>query len=281
MAKESKEKKVGPAIRVLRIAALSVVGVLVILTAAFYLFGQRILKIGIETAATKALDTGVSINDVDLSVLKGKVRIRDIIVKNPPGYTYDNLLELGDCQVTANINSLFSDTVRIKAIKLDGINLVIEQKALSNNLQDVINSIAAKEKGKQASQPSGKKLHIDELEITNIKVKVKLLPVPGKADTVSLNLTPIRMTNLGTDNKLSTGILASKIMLTIASGIAQQGVGVLPKNIVDTMQLSLDKTLDLGKSAAKEGEKLIEAGKDVGTEVVEGFKGLLKPKKDK
>jgi len=70
-------------------------------------------------------------------------------------------------------------------------------------------------------------------------------------------------------------------MLAIANGVAQQGVGVLPKNIVDTMQSTLDKTVDLGKTAAKEGEKLIEAGKDAGTELVEGFKGLIKPKKDK
>ena len=33
-----------------------------------------------------------------------------------------------------------------------------------------------------------------------------------------------------------------------------------------------------GKPKAEEGEKLIEAGKDVGKGVVEGFKGLLKPK---
>jgi len=34
----------------------------------------------------------------------------------------------------------------------------------------------------------------------------------------------------------------------------------------------------LGKTAAKEGEKLLEEGKDVGKGLIEGFKGLLKPK---
>jgi len=34
-----------------------------------------------------------------------------------------------------------------------------------------------------------------------------------------------------------------------------------------------------GKAASKEGGELIDAGKDVGAELVGGLKGLLKPKK--
>jgi len=88
------------------------------------------------------------------------------------------------------------------------------------------------------------------------------------------------MSNLGTDSKLSTGILASKIMLAIADGVAEQGVGVLPKEMVNTMKSALSKTLDLGKTAAEGGGKLIEEGKDVGEGIIEGFKGLLKPRKE-
>ena len=264
--------------KILKLAVLSIIILFVILGAAFYLFGEHLLKVGIETAATEALSVGVNIDDLDISILKGTVEIDGLIVKNPAGYTYENLLELGHGRVTANIGSLLDDTVRIKELKLDGINLVIEQRALSNNLQDVISSIPAEDE--QGPEPPGKKLQIDNLEITNIKVKVKLLPLPGKADSVTLNLATIRMSNLGADNKLSTGILANKIMLAIANGVAKQGVGVLPEEIVNTMKLTLSKTIDLGKTAAKEGEKLIEGGKDVGKELVEGFKGLLKPKKE-
>jgi hypothetical protein len=172
--------------------------------------------------------------------------------------------------------------VIVKELKLDGMDLVIEQKALSNNLQEVVGSIGSKEKkraeDKEAAEPSGKNLQIGELEISNIRVKVKLLPVPGKPGTVTLNLAPIKMSNLGTESKLSTGILASKIMLAIAAGVAEQGVGVLPKEMVSTMKSALGKTLDLGKTAAEKGGKLIEEGKDAGKGIIEGFKGLLKPK---
>jgi hypothetical protein len=264
--------------KILKLAVLSIIILFVILGAAFYLFGEYLLKVGIETAATEALSVGVNINDLDILILKGTVEIDGLIVKNPAGYTYENLLELGHGRVMANIGSFLGDTVRIKELKLDGINLVIEQKALSNNLQDVISSIPAEDE--QGPEPPGKKLQIDNLEITNVTVKAKLLPVPGKADTITLKLDPIQMTNLGSDDKLDVAKLSGKILLAIATGVAEQGAGLLPEGMTDTMKATLSKTAELGKAAAKEGEKLIEEGKDVGKELVEGFKGLLKPKKE-
>ncbi|MBA7716963.1 hypothetical protein ES703_126048 [subsurface metagenome] len=109
---------------------------------------------------------------------------------------------------------------------------------------------------------------------------MKLLPVPGKIGTISLKLSPIKMTDLGSDNKLDTAALTGKILLALADGVAKQGVGVLPKEILDPMKKTLETTLDISKAATKEGGKLIEAGKDVGKGIVEGFKGLLKPKKE-
>ena len=87
------------------------------------------------------------------------------------------------------------------------------------------------------------------------------------------------MENLGSDDKLDTAKLTGKILVAIASGVAKQGAGVLPVDIIKTMKSTLDKTIELGKTAAEEAGKIIDTGKDVGTEVIEGFKDLLKPRK--
>lgn len=264
-----------PTNKIVKFVVLPIIILFVVLWSAFYLLGGLILKAGVEKAATKTLAVPVTIEDMDISILKAAIGINGLIVQNPPGYTYKNLLELSEARVTASIGSLLSDTVHIKELKLDGMNLVIEQKALSNNLQEVISSISAKGKQQSESDTAGKKLHIDNLEITNIKVKVKLLPTPGKVDTIPLTLDPIRMSNLGTDDRLSTGILVGKIMLAIANGVSKKGVGVLPKDMVRKMKSTLDEAVDLGEAASKEAKELI----DTGTELIEGFKGLLKPKK--
>jgi len=258
-------------IKSLRIVLLVIVIIIVAAVVIIDLFAGHAVKIAIETAATKTLNVGVDIDDMDLSIMGGKLALQNLIIKNPPGYQHDNLLELRDAKIEVNVKSLLNDVINIREIKLDGMEVTLEQRGISgNNLQDVIKSIPSKDK--QASEPSGKKLHIDNLEISDITVNVKLLPVPGKVDTVTLELSPIKMTDLGSDNKLDTAELSGRILLAIASGVAEQGVGVLPENMVDAMQLTLDKTIDLGKAASDKGQELIDVGKGL-------FEGLLKPKK--
>lgn len=258
-------------LKALRIVLLMIGIIVVAAVILINLFADRAVKIGIETAATRTLNVGVDIDNVDLSIIGGKLALQNLIIKNPPGYQHDKMLELRNAEIEVNVKSLLNEVVNIREIKLDGMKVTLEQRGISgNNLQDVIAAIPKSQKTK--GEPSGKKLHIDNLEISNITVNVKLLPVPGKADTVTLELSPIKMTDLGSDNKLDTAELSGKILLAIASGVAEQGVGVLPKNMVDAMQSTLDKTIDLGKAASEKGQELINVGKGL-------FEGLLKPKK--
>ena len=120
-----------------------------------------------------------------------------------------------------------------------------------------------RKKKPEAAKPT-RKLHIDTLEITNVTVRVKLLPVPGKADTLSLKLAPIRMTGL---DGLDTGQLTGKILLAIAGGIAEQGSPLLPAEMTAGMKKAV--------KFAEEGKKLLEKGKSI----IKGFKGLFEPEK--
>ena len=135
-----------------------------------------------------------------------------------------------------------------------------------------------------------------------MKVSVKLLPVPGKIDTLTIKLAPIKMTDLGSEDDLDTIALSRKILLAIAGGIAEQGAGLLPDEMFDSLVSELGKLGALPDILLQTGGKLLEAGTDagkgatdagksVGEEVIkgvekvgkgitEGLTGLLK-KKDK
>lgn len=258
----------------------------------FYLAAERIMKIGIETAGTRALNVGVTIDDVELSILGGKAVIENLTVSNPPGYNIDNLLELGKARVQLDVGSLMGDTVNIDEIMLDGVNLSIEQKGLSNNLHDVMSSIPKSKT--EAADSKGKKLRIKNLEITNITVNVKVLPLPGHADTIPLKLSRITMTNLGGDEKLSTARLTRTILLVLADSVAQQGAGILPDGIIGPIKSKLDmlkavpgvvseeakKFLEGAKDIGQSGKKVIDTGTDLGKGITDAFKGLLKPKEE-
>jgi len=266
--------------KILRIVLLVIVVLIVCIVVLIHFFGNSLLKTGIETAASKTLNVGVKIDDMDFSILRGKVSFHNLVIDNPPGYKHDRLLEVGDAHVAVSTGSLLKDTVNIKEIILDNVNVVLEQRGISsNNLQDIINAIPKPEELEDETKKGVKKLHIDKLELTNITVMAKLLPIPGKADTVTLKLDPIRMTDLGSDDKLDLAKLSGKILLAIATGVAKQGAGLLPDEMTDAIKTTLGVTVELGKTAAEGGVKLLEEGADAGKGLIEGVKGLFKPKK--
>ncbi len=283
------------------LAVLAVIVILIIvILAAIGMFADKAIKQGIQVAGTKTLGVNVDVNEVSLSILGGTMGMKGLVVDNPEGYNHKTLLQLGSGDVKIDTGSLLSDTITINDIKLDGMNVVLEQKGITgNNIKDIINNLPKKEEAEEEpKEPSGKKVQIDNLEITNTTVKVKLLPVPGKVDTVTLKLAPIKMTNLGGDNKLDVPGLISKIFVAITKGIAQQGAGVLPEDMLNSMSDALGKTLDIGKDVLKQGETLgkdalkggqdvLESGKDIGKGledagkgITDGVKGLFQKKEE-
>ena len=254
------------ALKILRVIVLAILVLVAMIVVAVNLFADRAVRAGIESASTKALNVEVSVSDADLSIMSGKLVLQNLLIGNPPAYQHDTLFVLKNAEIEVNVKSLLSDVVNIRNIKLDGVDVMIEQQGVSrNNLRDVLEAISDDtEKGE------GKKLHIDNLEITNITVKVNMMPNPGQAEPVTLTLSPIRMTNLGADNKLDTAGLAGEIVLAIANAVVEEGIGVLPKDIVGTMTSTLSKTINLGT-------RIIEGKEDIGREITEGLRNLLKP----
>ncbi len=266
---------------------LVIIIVVALLLLGFEFFGESLIKTGIETAGTKALRVGVAIDDLDLSIFKGRVEIKGLAVDNPAGYEQKYLLELGKGQVKTRMKSLMSDMVEIESILLDGITIAIEQKGLDNNLNDVLKSLPKAEDKPEEPAAEGKNLMVKDLKITNTTVKVKLLPaqiIPGQADTVELKLDPIEMKDLGSDDKLTIAELASKVMVAIANSVAEQGQGVLPENVLNSVEGALENLEDITNIITEQRQKLLESGgkeiQESGKELIEGVQGIFKKKEE-
>jgi hypothetical protein len=259
--------------KILAYTIVSIVVLLVVLVVGFSLFGAGMIKTAVEKAASTTLGVPVTIKSIDLSILSGKVGIKGLVVKNPPGYANETLLELGSGVVNLDIGSVMSDTIKIQLVKLDDTKLTIEQRGLTNNLNEILDKLPkGEEKTQTTTGKAGKNLNVNKLEITNTNVNIKLLPIPGKSDTVSLKLDPIVMENLGTDKKLSIATVVAKVMGALATGVAKQGAGLLPKDMVSGINSSVGSAFGQGAEALK---GTAEAGKGA----VEGIKGILGGKK--
>jgi len=263
-----------------------IVVVLALLVAAIQLFGGAAVKVGVEKAGSKAMQVPVEVDDISFSLLGGTVNIRGLIVGNPPDYKIKNLLEVGNLYADADVKSFLSDTARIKHIKLDNMTMSIEQKGLTNNLKEVLDNLPKPEETGTKSPPveksdsKEKNLRIDTLEITGVKVKVRLLPLPGEGENaVELTLAPIKMTDLGTDDNLSMAELTGKILLAVAKGVAESGAGLLPEGLVGDITDALGEH---GAAALEKSKEVLDKGKKLGEDIIkEGgdvLKGLFKSK---
>ena len=276
--------KKGLLVKVLWFIIAVILAVVVLGILAIVLFGNSALRAGIETTATKALNVGVTLGDVSLSIFGGRLELGELVVNNPPGYQHEALLQLGKADIAVNVKSLLSDTVNVKNMTFDKVGLVIEQKGLTNNLQEILDSIPKAEKQKPDKPSKEKNIVIDKLEISNVDVSVKLLPVPGRADTVTFKLSPIKMENLGTDDKLSMAELAVKILGAIANGVAQQGMDLLPIEMLEPLKSTISEH---GKLLIDTGTEVLDKTKDIGTGILKGskeatdaLKGLFENKKE-
>ena len=166
--------------KILKAVLIVIVVILIILIAGFYLFGDYAIKVGIEKGGSAALGVPVKVGGIHLSILRGMVTINGLQVENPAGYKNKYMLELGSGKVAVSIPSLLKDTIHVKEIKLDGAKLSIEQKGLGSNVNDLLNGMKSKEQPVEQKKPEakaeakqpGKKLVVDDLEITNAEAKL-------------------------------------------------------------------------------------------------------------
>lgn len=254
------------------LAIILVTGLLI-----FKLYGNQLLRTAIVTGAQKALQVDVRLDSIDVKVIAGKVDLKSMEIDNPEGYNHPTFLKLGHAYMDLDVSSLMSDTIEMEMVQLENINLVIEQKGKTNNLKEILNNLPKSEstepdpESKPTEEKAGKNFRIKVLEINNIEVKAKLLPIPGRADTVTLRIKPIRLENLGTDEKIDAAGLTAKILKAISKGIAEQGADVLPTDMISS----------IGDELGKQGEALLKGTKDIGkstTDAIKDLGGLFKKK---
>lgn len=179
---------------------LSVVGVVVVLLvlalAIFVASLGGIIKTGIETVGSRVTKCKITVEDVDFSLLRGKLAITNLVVGNPDGFNTASAFELGQVKVSLVPSSVLSNTVIINEVVIDGPKVTYEAGLGSSNMGTIQKNIAAflpAGGGKEVAKPAegekpageGKKIIIDHFLFDNaqINLSVKLLqgnslPVP-------------------------------------------------------------------------------------------------------
>jgi hypothetical protein len=259
-----------------------IITVIIIIVVAFVIFfnlaGNSMIRKGIEVGGSSALGVDVAVDSVKLSLMGAKFNANGLVVGNPEGYKTESMFEMKKMLIDTSIGGIMGDTIVIDEIILDGMAVTLEQKGLTNNIQQVLAGIKArsekpdKPEEDDPDKPS-KKIIIKRLLINEAAVKTNILM--GEK-TVGFTLAPIEMKDLGTDEPMDIAMLSGKILAAIATGIVKSGGGLLPEDMLGSM----GDTLSQAKELLGESGKMLEVGKDVGKGVQEGLKGAGEGLKD-
>ncbi len=247
---------------------------------------DRIVRAAVNAAGPAALGVPVSLQDTDISLVRGRATLTGLHVGNPEGYKTDGLLDLGSVSVKLDRSSLLSDVVVIKEIAVAGLVVTYEKGLLNSNLGALIDQLSAGEKGtdeekaaekSEAEDSAGKKVVIDKLTMTGSKMNFSVTGAAALTGggAVPLPLPPITLTGLGREKDGVTFVEAIQHVLKAiagATGTAIVGAGHL---IGDAGKAVGTGALAVGEGAVDAGKAVVSGTVDAGKAVVDGAAGAL------
>jgi uncharacterized protein involved in outer membrane biogenesis len=229
---------------------LLVLVIAVAIVAGFFL--NPIVKKSVETIGPKITKTSVTLDAVDLSLLTGSAKVKDLVVGNPEGYKTTNAISVGTIAVGVDPFSVLSDKIVVRSLHIETPEITFEGGLGGNNLSKLLDNVngTAKNGGPVSTNATGqpkpsKKIEVDDLLISGTKVHVLLTELGGRQ--MSLTLRDIHLTDLG---KGGDGLTATDLTRR-----------VLQEIVTATVKAIASDSANLGKGA----EKLIQGtGTNIG-----------------
>lgn len=273
----------------LRLVLIAVLLLLLAVGAAF-VFLDPIVKTAIAKGTAYATGVPVMLDDADVRPTGGALEFGRLHVANPEGFTTPHFLVLGRAYAKWDNGTVFSDRLQMRELTVDGLDVNLEKGANGSNWKKILDHLEQLSAGKASSEPppgepppadasSKRSLHIDRIELRNVKISLTLHDVPLVAGTKTLELPPIVIENYQSDG--STLDLVAKLTRTVISAVLTQattsGADWLPKDVLGDLRGGLD---GLKKKLGEEAGKLLENldVKDL-DKSLEGVKDIFKKKK--
>ncbi|MBU4459920.1 MAG: AsmA family protein [Verrucomicrobia bacterium] len=183
------------------------IGLVVAAAIGISVFGGAIVRSAVNGAGAAMLGVPVTLKGASVSLLSGRVRLSGLHIGNPQGFKTDSLCDVGTIEVKLKPSSLLSDTIVIEKILVDAPEITFERGIRKSNFGALLEGLSGKGGGTEKPAPEaapadaskpGKKVVIDELTVSDGKVKLSLTAAMGFSAPVAL--ATISMKDIGRDS---------------------------------------------------------------------------------
>ena len=228
--------------------------------AVFFLFSslETLIVKAIETGGSEIIQTKVSVTDVELSPVSGKVGLRGLKIGNPQNFESENAFELGEISVKVDLATLTGSTIVIKEILITDPEVTYETNGKESNFDIIQNNVDAYRKSSESSSSGdakeskssdeeGIKLIIETLIIRNSRVNVI---TPQLEKPMIVKLATLEIKDIGKDKGgVSPGDAVREIL------------GALRQSVVKAVTIvNLDGAEEILKGTTAEIREQMEKG---------------------
>ena len=222
-----------------------------------------IVKKGVETVGPNAAQADVRLKSAQVSLLGGSAELDGFFLGNPKGYKTDSAVTVDVISVALKPASLLSDKIVIDHVVVKSPVITFEGGLRDNNLTKIEKNLDDYLGGSTpagATQPppgaapakQGRKLQVNDLELTGAKLQVNTMLSGGQ--TLTLALPDLHLTNLGSG---PDGITALEVAKDALSAELKQALEAVAKN------------------AGKLGASALQDGKGAANKAADTLKGLF------
>lgn len=211
----SRTRKIGGAVAVLLVALLA--GVLAV---------DAVARSALESALSRTFGTESTVESLDVGILAGRVTLEDVRIANPEGFGDSRFLSLRAGRLGAGLASLLRDTVEVRELTLEGVELDLEQRASGSNFGRILASVdeAREERGER----DGTAYRIDELVIRDVTARLRLSAGPAGESEATVRVPEIRLEGVGSGSGGAVDLaeLADLVLRAVLGGVARQSGGL-------------------------------------------------------
>lgn len=261
---------------------LWVLFLLIIALVGIYCYLGALVREGINRYVPPITGTTASVQDVDLSLLKGRVEINNLQIGNPKGFSSNDIFKLGKIQVLFDPKSVLTDRIVIQSVLISGTQVSAEMKnlysldsnvsALQANINNYIGGGTPKtEKAQQEKatpKSAGKTVVIKDLQI-----KETALSLGVSGQTVTILLPDIHQTGIGEGKKDKS---PAEIFADVLNMISLESVKGVATAVSDLAKQGWKGAKDLMKGGANTVSDTAKSVTDTAKGTVDGIKGLFK-----
>lgn len=161
-----------------------------------------IVQKAVTTFGPKLTGTDIQVEKVKLSLLRGDLKVTNLVMGNPEGYNTPSILEIGELHVKLDPLTVFKDTIHVKLVDIQSPQVTYEVGLGNSNVGTLLDTLSKGEEAEKKAEEEqkveeegGKRVVIDKVNVVDGSIHLAAKITGGHA--LPVPLPTITLTDIG------------------------------------------------------------------------------------